>query len=609
MKQLRKRIRNSRFEVKIILTFCVLLTANMLLSSLSFYIYANRSASDKFRKHSQDILRQINLHLDEKFTGLARKVSAISSNLSYTTPLNAFLQDERMEYDPVLAGKLANTIFEIETSDDFVDSMYICTSKYIFDDYLTTRKKDVVFEDTEMYRYFVYKPWETVAWFPAMDNPLYESSSRIIPVVYRQKLNGENIYYVVNLSQKALTEYLLGASEMFGNLYVTDEAGKMITDFCYAPDTGLQEQLLEIGEAMGNECYDTVESGSEQYYVAAARMKVNRWRMYGLADKDYVMEDLWQVRIFLILENAVTSILCLGVILWMSHLLTVEMKALAEKMERAEEARYEERFAYCYEDEIGRLGKSFNQMLDTIQKHIRALEEEKEQVKEIQKQKRKAELEALQAQINPHFLYNTLNMITWQAVSQGAEEISLISNALGRYFRISLSKGKESIPIREEIAHARSYLEIQKIRFKSSLNYEISVPEEIQWCYTVKLVLQPLVENALYHGIHVKEEQGHVWIRGEIWGRHLELSVEDDGQGIPEEKLDRLNEKLEKGEVDSDTGYGIYNVNNRLRLYYGEAYGLRLYAGETRGLRAVVTIPVNHTEGMAEDVSHINRGR
>lgn len=597
MQHLRKRFMNGRFETKIIVAFCVLLMVNMLLSSLSFYFYANRSAAVKFQKNSQDILRQINLHLEEKFTGLTRKVNAISSNLSYMTPLQAFLQDERQDFDPVLAGKLANTIFEIETSDDFVDSMYICTSKYVFDDYLTTRKKHVVFEDTEMYRYFVYKPWETVAWFPAMENPMYESSSRIIPVVYRQKVNGENVYYVINLSQQALTKYLLSASEMFDNVYVVDQSGKMITDFLNAPSVPVQEQLLSMSSADGDGC-ELVEDGGRTYYVAAAEMNINRWRFFALSNRELVIQDLSQVRLFLILVNGVTSALCLAVILWISRKLTAALSALAEKMEQAEDSRYEERFLYQYEDEVGSLGSSFNRMLDTIQRHIRALEEEKEQVKEIQKQKRRAELMALQAQINPHFLYNTLNMITWQAVSQGATEISQISNSLGRYFRISLSRGKESIPIREEVSHVKSYLEIQKIRYKSKLNYEISIPEELEWYYTVKLVLQPLVENALYHGIHVKEGQGTVRIYGEIRGQKVRLVVEDDGEGIPEERRLLLNERLSRGQVDSETGYGIYNVNNRLRLYYGEEYGLQLCPGPGCGIRAVLTIPVNATEEM-----------
>lgn len=603
MKPIKKMFMNSSLETKIIVTFCVLLMVNMLLSSLAFYYYADRSAAAKFKKNSQDVLRQINLHLEEKFTGLTRKVNAISCNLSYLTPLTAFLQDERTDFDPVLAGDLANTIFEIESSDDFVDSMYICTSKYIFDDYLVTRKNHVVFEDTPMYRYFVYKPWETVAWFPAMENPLYESGSPIIPVVYRQKVNGENVYYVINLSQKVLTDYLQEASEMFDSLYVEDGDKNMITDVCYAPAASVREQMEERAADHGEEYCDTVESEGETFYLAAAEMKINRWQMYALASKNSVMEDLRQVRVFLIMTSVITSVICLAVILWISRFLSASLMALAEKMGQAEKTRYGAHFAYEYEDEVGRLGNSFNRMLDTIQKHIRELEAEKEQVKEIQKQKRKAELMALQAQINPHFLYNTLNMITWQAVSQGAEEISLVSNALGRYFRISLSRGRESITIREEAAHVRSYLEILKIRYRSKLNYEICIPEEIERYYTIKLVLQPLVENALCHGIQVSEGSENVRITGELRGQNLILAVEDDGAGMPEEKRRLLNERLQRGQVDPETGYGIYNVNNRLRLYYGETYGLQLLQGGMfggRGIRAVLTIPVNIAEGVWE---------
>lgn len=593
---------NSKLRIKIILTFCILLAVNMILSSISFYFYANRSTSKKFQQNSQDILRQVNLHLEEKFTGLTQKVNAISSNLSFLNPMNEFLQNDQVTMDPILAGDIANKIFEIKNSDDFVDSMYICTSKYIFDDYLMIRKRGTVFEDTVMYRYFVYKPWETVAWFPSMENPLYESKSPIIPVVYRQKIRGENIYYVINLSKEALAEYLDGAYDAFETMFIVDENG---TDVL-GNEAELEKAVLKKADLdqvkEQQEWYGEVTAEGENYYAAAALMNVNQWRIYALSTTSSMMQDLKHIRWFLFLVSCLTSAGCLVIILWISDLLTQSLMELAGEMEKAGAGDYDVRFSYPYEDEAGRLGNSFNRMLDTIQDNIRELENEKEQVREVQKQKRKAELQALQAQINPHFLYNTLNMITWQAVSQGAEEISLISNALGKYFRISLSRGRECITLREEAGHVRSYLEIQKIRYKAKLNYDIRIPEEMEYFHTIKLILQPLVENALYHGIKVKEGKGNVWVYGEVVGQNMVLTVEDDGEGIPEEKMALLNSKLQNGEVDSETGYGIYNVNNRIRLYYGEEYGLRLKKGICSGIKAVLTLPIRQMKGMVEDV-------
>ena len=219
---------------------------------------------------------------------------------------------------------------------------------------------------------------------------------------------------------------------------------------------------------------------------------------------------------------------------------------------------------------------------------------------EVQKQKRKAELRALQAQINPHFLYNTLNAITWQAADQGAEEISILSNSLGKFFRISLSKGAEIITLREEIEHVSSYLDIQRIRYHSKLNYKIDVG--VQWLdlRVIKLILQPLAENSIYHGIKEKQGSGLIRIYEEPCEEEnekiLRLIVWDNGAGIPKDKLNVLNETLKKGETDRLEGYGIYNVNERIRLFYGENYGLQFESVEGQWTKAMLTLPIRDGE-------------
>lgn len=218
----------------------------------------------------------------------------------------------------------------------------------------------------------------------------------------------------------------------------------------------------------------------------------------------------------------------------------------------------------------------------------------------MQKQKRKAELKALQAQINPHFLYNTLNAITWQAIDQGAEEVSILSNSLGKFFRLSLSKGAEVISLREELEHVSSYLDIQSIRYHSRIQYEIHVPKEWYMHKIIKLVLQPLAENSIYHGIKEKGGSGKIIISAEetvVDGvQMLSLSVWDDGAGISKEKLEVINNSLLSGEIDRKEGYGIYNVNERIKLYYGNAYGLRYESIEGEWAKAILMIPLKEAE-------------
>ena len=175
-----------------------------------------------------------------------------------------------------------------------------------------------------------------------------------------------------------------------------------------------------------------------------------------------------------------------------------------------------------------------------------------------------------------------------------------MSNSLGKFFRISLSKGAEIITLREEIEHVTSYLDIQKIRYHSKLNYQIDVEEHWLDLRVIKLILQPLAENSIYHGIKEKKGTGLIRIYEESQGdgtqKILKLVVWDNGAGIPVDKLKILNETLKKGITDRLEGYGIYNVNERLRLFYGENYGLQFESVEGQWTKAMLTLPVTDGE-------------
>lgn len=239
-------------------------------------------------------------------------------------------------------------------------------------------------------------------------------------------------------------------------------------------------------------------------------------------------------------------------------------------------------------DEITELGLSFNLMVDQIRELLNAKIQEQENLK-------KAELRTLQAQINPHFLYNTLDTIVWMAESNKPDQVIEIVRALSSFFRIALSKGKDWISLRQELEHVNSYLKIQKMRYRDILDYQIDVDEALLDRTILKLTLQPLVENALYHGIKSKRGGGEIVVsvrRGEQ--NSVELEVCDDGVGFTPYKLAQIREAL-SGETDELTmkegGFGLHNVNKRIRLYYGQQYGLSIQSHYRAGTQVTVTIP------------------
>ena len=204
--------------------------------------------------------------------------------------------------------------------------------------------------------------------------------------------------------------------------------------------------------------------------------------------------------------------------------------------------------------------------------------------------KRKSELDALQSQINPHFLYNTLDIIVWMIENEQSQDAVRVVTSLARLFRISLSKGRNIIPIRDELEHVRNYLTIQQMRFKNKFEFSVEADEEVCALSTIKLVVQPLAENALYHGIEFMDEDGHIDIRAWREGEDVYISVGDNGLGMTEETV----EALLKGEIVPGTkgsGIGFSNVNERIELYFGKGYGLRIESEPDEGTTVIIHIP------------------
>jgi two-component system, sensor histidine kinase YesM len=249
-------------------------------------------------------------------------------------------------------------------------------------------------------------------------------------------------------------------------------------------------------------------------------------------------------------------------------------------------------------DEITELGMSFNIMIGKIRELLDSKIKEQENLK-------KAELRALQAQINPHFLYNTLDTIIWMSEAKKNDQVIEIVSALSSFFRISLSKGKDWITIGEEIERTKSYLTIQKMRYRDIMDYEIQVDEAVSDYTILKLILQPLVENALYHGIKNKRQGGTIIVRAKPKNENqIQLEVEDNGIGFTPEKLAQLQVELEddSGDIKLESGFGIGNVNKRIRLYYGKQYGLSVKSEYYTGTCVTLVIPAIKDKNPEEKV-------
>lgn len=261
------------------------------------------------------------------------------------------------------------------------------------------------------------------------------------------------------------------------------------------------------------------------------------------------------------------------------------------------------------EDEVAELAVSFNKMAGSMQSLI-------DKVKEDERKMRKADLRLLQEQIQPHFLYNTLDTIVWLIESNEPDEAVTMVVTLSDFFREILSKGKEFISIKEEEKHISSYLQIQEMRYRDILEYDIQLDQVIYKYQILKLTLQPVVENALYHGIKYKRAKGCIHIHGEKEGDIIRLTVRDDGVGMDEEELEQLCQQIEKPCQETEKGFGLANVNERIHMYFGPEYGMKIQSQKGKGTTVEIVIPAileapaektgNDTAKVAEGGNSVN---
>lgn len=266
--------------------------------------------------------------------------------------------------------------------------------------------------------------------------------------------------------------------------------------------------------------------------------------------------------------------------------ITEPIRRLSEATKQAGSGDFAVRAREDSDDELAVLNESFNQMVEKIGQLV-------EDIRIEQINLRQAELKVLQAQINPHFLYNTLDSIIWLAESGEKEQVVQMVSSLSDFFRTTLSKGRDYITIQEEETHIRSYLQIQQFRYRDILEYEIRIPYELSQYPILKLTLQPLVENALYHGIKNKRGVGHILVSGREEKDRICLYVRDDGIGMKSDRLAHVRNLIDGKEEDltNPSGFGLFNVNQRLQLNYGTEYGLQIDSVYGEGTTAVTIIP------------------
>ncbi len=391
------------------------------------------------------------------------------------------------------------------------------------------------------------------------------------------RMVSSNGMIIVNLDDNLLTRFNQSDLQYSSNLYLTDVDGVIVSN----------QNEEQIGKKIS--FAEKVEGNRGMFWQGSklvSYQRVSDWNFYVIDEVPawFLYQNYVSTILVLVLVTLAVAIVALTLARNITKRLYRPINKVVSKMNDVSQGDLRTRIELEDMDSDGRkLADGFNIMMDEIDVLM-------ERVKEEQRQLDRMRFNALQSQIQPHFLYNTLECIHWQALVGGNQEISTMVKALAQYYRICLSEGKDIIPLSMELEHVRNYLIIQNMRYGNIITLAEKVPEEYLSVRIPKLTLQPLVENSIYHGIRVKEGvTGTVEIAVVESEGAVCLTVKDDGGGMEPEQLAYINQNI--SDMERDVGYGITNINKRIELMYGEQYGLSFRQNEGRGTCVEIRLP------------------
>ena len=398
---------------------------------------------------------------------------------------------------------------------------------------------------------------------------------------------------LICIDEKVFASSFLSLEQKDNLIFLFDEKGNLISPYPADPeDVSKQNELYTDIENRysENDAYFPITFSSQKYLCMPIEIS-NGWSLVHLRSYQDIADGIGQLRSISLAIGVCCFIFSILIVLLFSNALTRPIYDLIEKIKLIGANNLDVEFDEFSTNEIGSINRQMNKITRKLKQNIADM-------KDNQQKMLKSECKALQSQINPHFLYNTLDAINWMAIRIGADNISTMSMQLGTFFRHSLNKGNLTTTIEAELDHLAAYTGIQEYRYDNRFTYNIAVDPQILQCTIVNLVLQPLVENSLLHGGANTNGACNIKIIGKVEGEDILLDVIDDGCGCDPEFMNRCLQK----EISVSRGYGVMNVHQRLRIYFGAPYGL-CYLPATLGTHARIRIPLHHSLAQKENLN------
>lgn len=581
-----KNFRFKSIQSNIAFTFSFLFIFTIII--IAFFSY--RLIEDLVRKNSQEYVNKLIEQVNNNIDAYISYMENVSSMLLYNSDIQHYFSNnidkENKEKYKIKIIDLLNSIKK--TREDIISIILFGYNGEIIIDNM----------DNQINPFIDYKEQSWYKSAQNFDGKASLSSSHV------QNIIKDKYRWVVSLSRELKR---IDSTEKIGILLV-DLNFNIINNMCKNINLGKrgyifiinkegdivfhpQQQLIYsnlkremISEVIltNKKVFTTNESPNNRIYNISTSSK-SGWKIIGVTYVDELVGNKKAIQIYFTLLGIGCLITTILFSIFISRRISKPIKYLSYSMQRVENGNFDIEVNINSSDEIGELSMDFNIMIKKIKELMR-------QNIQDQEQKRMSELKALQAQINPHFLYNTLDSIIWMAEAKKHEEVVEMTSALANLFRLSISKGEQIIPIKNEIEHIKNYLIIQKMRYKDKLDFKIDVDEKIMEYKILKILLQPLVENSIYHGIKNKTGMSLIQIYGEKIENKILLKVIDDGVGMNKYQIKNIFKKSKS--YNSKSGVGVRNVNERIKLYFGNNYGITFVSKIGIGTTAKIWLPI-----------------
>ena len=573
------RRRNIQFITS--LSFTLVALVSMLFMGIAFYAQFVRNARQMALENNKQMLEQVSWNLNSYI----RKMMNISDFMYYNVIKNKDLTEESID-------KEMNLLYE-ENKDYLVSIVCVTEDGAVLAaGPIATRKKSVDLKEQEWFVQAGEKIENLHFTTPHVQN-IFESSNYQYAWVISLSRSVEltNVGHtrrgvlLVDMNYSAIEQVFDKANEQnSGYVYLMDRNGEII----YHPK---QKAIYSGMMKENNRMAASYEDGThienfmgEERAVVVKTIGYTGWKIVNVTPTSKLFRNAIHIGFFMVMICTVTIFLILFGNIFISDRVTEPLRNLEESIRYLEEGHLEDEHIYIGgSHEIRHLGQTITLMVkrmkDLMDKMVREQED-----------KRKSELDALQSQINPHFLYNTLDSVVWMVECEQYREAISMVKALAKLFRISLSKGNSIITIEDELTHAQNYMSIQQMRYRNKFCVKIDVEPAIRGCITIKLIVQPILENAIYHGMEFMDGEGEITVHGYEKDGDIYIEVSDNGMGIPEETIESLLTDKSRAR-GKGSGIGLWNVNQRIALYFKGDYGLSIKSELDEGTTVTIHLP------------------